>query len=168
MGACMSSVPEPAKPVVERPIEERGIPAQPDMPAKPVEPAQKPVQKPVEPAKKPAKKFCWRRFGFKTLAMTVEVACGLITVPLGVTIFLGSVGLTTVLTAIWVPVYLVPATIINTLVCGPFSAVINYAESYWQQIVVEGIQGSYEMWFEHYIGDTLKNLRDIWRMSVYR
>ena len=152
----MSSVPEPVKPVVERPIEE-------EIPAQPVEPA-----KPVEPVQKPAQKFCWRRFGFKTLAMTVEVACGLITVPLGVTLFLGSVGLTTVLTAIWVPVYLVPATIINTLVCGPFSAVIKYAEYYWQEIVVDGIQGSYEMWFENYIGDTLKNLRDIWRMSVYR
>ena len=43
MGACISSVQEPEIPV------KRGIPAKPEMPAKPVEePVQKPVQKPVK------------------------------------------------------------------------------------------------------------------------
>jgi hypothetical protein len=122
------------------------------------------VQKPAEPAKK----LDLGIVGFKTLAMSVEVVGGLVTGAVGVTGLVGIMGFTTVITVIWVPVYLLPATIINTLVGGPFSAVIRYAERYWQEIVVETFVDFYEIFVNRTIGDSVRNVRDIWRIPVYR
>jgi hypothetical protein len=143
MGACMSSVPKVEEPV-QKPVEQ--------------------VQKPAEPAKK----LDWGTVGFKTAAISVEVVVGVIRGSVGVTVYAVILGATTVVTGIWIPVYLIPAIIINPLMGGSFWYVIRYAERYWQQIVVETVVDFYELCINRTIGDCVRNVRDIWRIPVYR
>ena len=128
------------------------------------EPVQKPVQKPAEPAKK----LDWGAVGFKTAAISVEVAVGLVRGAFGVTIYTVILGVTTVATVYWYAVPFVLMTIMNTLMGGAFSDISWRAGDFWQKFVVETVVDFYELCINRTIGDCVRNVRYIWRMSVYR
>ena len=129
-------------------------------PVKPVEQVQTPAE--------PAKKLNWGAVGFKTLAISVEVVVGVIRGSVGVTVYAVILGVTTVITVgLWIPLYLIPAMIINPLMGGSFCHVIRYAESYWRDMVVETAVDFYELCINRTIGDCVRNVRDIWRIPVY-
>jgi hypothetical protein len=125
---------------------------------------EEPVQKPVEPAKK----LDWGAVGFKTAAISVEVVVGLIRGAFGVTLYTVIFGVTTVATVYWYAVPFVLMTIMNTLMGGAFSDISWRAGDFWQNFVVETVVDFYELCINRTIGDCLRNIRDIWRMSVYR
>lgn len=128
------------------------------------------VEEPVQKAKpaEPAKKLDWGAVGFKTAAISVEVVVGLIRGAFGMTLYTVILGVTTVATVYWYAVPFVLMTIMNTLMGGAFSDISWRAGDFWQNFVVETVVDFYELCINRTIGDCLRNVRDIWRMPIYR
>jgi len=144
MGACMSSVPEPAKPVVERPIEE-------EIPVQPVE---------------PAKTLDWVSVRAKALWTPALVIGGSAVAAIGVPIAAFGLGIVTGIAAVQAA-FMIPFTILDTIFGNKVENIIDGWKEWWQRNVY-GACFVYQVC----IGDRLREiiwcLRDIWRMSIYR
>jgi len=117
----------------------------------------------------PAKKLDWRTVGFIAAATSAEVVFGLPSEVAGVAAFGIVVGVVSVITVgIWVPFYLFPYTLITILTGMPFWYVTDYASRYWHDCVTETFNDFYELFVNRTVGDIIRNIRDIWRMPVYR
>jgi hypothetical protein len=141
-----SSVQEPVqKPVVERPIEERGIPAQPDMPAKTLD---------------------WVSVRAKALWTPALVIGGSAVAAIGVPIAAFGLGIVTGIAAVQAAL-MIPLTIIDVIFGNKVENIIDGWKEWWQRNVY-GVCFVYQMC----IGDRLREiiwcLRDVWRMPVYR
>jgi hypothetical protein len=148
MGACMSSsVQEPVqKPVVERPIEERGIPAQ--------------------PVQKPAKTLDWVSVRDKALCTPALVIGGSAVAAIGVPIAAFGLGIVTGIAAVKAAL-MIPFTIFDIILGNKVENIIDGWKEWWQ-LNVYGACFVYQVC----IGDRLREiiwcLRDVWRMPIYR
>lgn len=140
----MSSVPEPAKPVVERPIEEE-IPAQPDMPAKTLDGVS---------------------VRAKALWTPALVIGGSAVAAIGVPIAAFGLGIVTGIAAVQAA-FMIPFTILDIIFGNKVENIIDGWKEWWQRNVY-GACFVYQVCIRDRLRGIIWCLRDVWRMPIYR
>jgi hypothetical protein len=129
-------------------------------PVKPVEQVQMPAE--------PAKELDLGTVGLKTAAITVEVVVGVALGSIGVTVYTASSVFYIASTVYW---YCVPFTlfaIMDTCMGGEILNIIVAAKEFWKNWFVDGLVEGYKWYIDSTIGNCVRNVRDIWRIPVYR